>query len=243
MKKLKVRKKLSVFMAILLIMLDIAAIVAIIHYLMITNDLSLKLTAGICVLAGFLVFLIYAFFNNSDIVEEYVTEMVLTPQTITLVYRHGIKNRLEVIPSEDIESVSAELFANNAESGKSKYIECSTDVEILKKNGEKILFSEKPNGGFLLCEYTFLLKLISLSKYLPNFKYKVTGDCEFAKEDIRLYELNEKRMSFWKRAKYSTNLNAICEKIALIICLTPAIALFVFFLYTYLSSFNFSLGK
>ena len=215
--KIKVQNKLSTFTAVFLSFLTLLGIAALIYFLVAADDLSGKTRGEIIGLIGLLAFLIPLFFKSTDAIDEFLSELILTPKTLTLVYQYKKKKRNEIIPLEDIESVSADLTANIVRQGKTAYLNCQTDVTINKKDGEPIFFDVNPSGGFSFCGYDFLLKLISISYFLPNFKYTVSGDSEFAKDDIKHYERYGKRMSFWQRSKYEIKNTPLIGRIFLVI--------------------------
>ena len=158
--KIKVQNKLSTFTAVFLSFLTLLGIAALIYFLVAADDLSGKTRGEIIGLIGLLAFLIPLFFKSTDAIGEFVSELILTPKTLTLVYQYKKKKRNEIIPLEDIESVSADLTANIVRQGKTAYLDCQTNVTINKKDGEPIFFNVNPSGGFSLCGYDFLLKLI-----------------------------------------------------------------------------------
>lgn len=237
MTKIKVQNKLSTFTAVFLSFLTLLGIAALIYFWVSADDLSGKTRGDIIALIGLLAFLISLFFKSTDAVDEFVSELILTPKTLTLVYQYKKKKRSEIIPLEDIESVSADLTANIVRLSKSTYLECQTDVTINKKDGDSIFFNVNPSGGFSLCGYAFLLKLISISHFLPNFKYTVSGDSEFAKDDIKHYERYGKRMSFWQRSNYAMKKTPLGGKIFFAICFLAVIFPIGFMIYTVVPTF------
>lgn len=237
MTKIKVQNKLSTFMAVFLSFLTLLGIAALIYFWVSADDLSGKTRGDIIALIGLLAFLISLFFKSTDAIDEFVSELILTPKTLTLVYQYKKNKRSEIIPLEDIESVSADLSANIVRQGKTAYLDCQTDVTINKKDGAPIFFNVNPSGGFSLCGYAFLLKLISISHFLPNFKYTVSGDSEFAKDDIKHYERYGKRMSFWQRSNYAMKKTPLCGKILFAICFLAIIIPLGLMIYTVVPTF------
>lgn len=237
MTKIKVQNKLSTFMAVFLSFLTLLGIAALIYFWVSADDLSGKTRGDIIALIGLLAFLISLFFKSTDAIDEFVSELILTPKTLTLVYQYKKNKRSEIIPLEDIESVSADLSANIVRQGKTAYLDCQTDVTINKKDGAPIFFNVNPSGGFSLCGYAFLLKLISISHFLPNFKYTVSGDSEFAKDDIKHYERYGKRMSFWQRSNYAMKKTPLGGKILFAICFLAVIFPIGFMIYTVVPTF------
>lgn len=237
MTKIKVQNKLSTFTAVFLSFLTLLGIAALIYFWVSADDLSGKTRGDIIALIGLLAFLISLFFKSTDAVDEFVSELILTPKTLTLVYQYKKNKRSEIIPLEDIENVSADLTANIVRLSKSTYLECQTDVTINKKDGAPIFFNVNPSGGFSLCGYAFLLKLISISHFLPNFKYTVSGDSEFAKDDIKHYERYGKRMSFWQKSKYEIKKTPLVGKILFAICFLAIIIPLGLMIYTSVPTF------
>lgn len=234
--KIKVQKKFSVLTAIFFSMLTIAGIVGIIYFLIISDDLSAKVRGECVGLIGLLLVLIPLFFQNIDSV-EFLSEIILSPQNLTLVYQFKKMKREEIIPIDTIESFTANLTANTVKQDKFAYLDSRTNITITQKSGDIIKFSVNQSKGFSFCTYDFLLKLISISQFLPNFQYSVKGNSEFAKEDIKHFELYGKRLSFLQRTKFEIKKTPIFQILILFFCFLLFFSSFAYFLYLVIPPF------
>ena len=163
---------------------------------------------------------------------EYVSELILTDETLTVVYEvdNEVKNQ-EVIKLEDINGVHAKLNANRVKTGNSISLFCETEVSIDTKTKGVIYFTENPTASLTFCSYSFMLRLLSCAKYLPNFTYEVEGNSDVAKEDVKHYALYGKRLPYIRREWISFMQIPPQARTAIIACFMPLILCFVFLAY------------
>ena len=234
--KIKVQKKFSILTAIFFSMLTIAGIVGIIYFLIISDDLSTKVKGECIGLIGLMLFIIPLFFQNTDSI-EFLSEIILSPQKLTLVYQLKKTKREEVIPINTIESFTANLTANTVKQDKFAYLDSRTNITITQKSGDIIKFSVNQSKGFSFCTYDFLLKLISISQFLPNFQYSVKSNSEFVKKDIENFERFGKRLSFLQRTKLEMKKTPIFQKLILVVCFLLFFSSFSYFIYLVIPPF------
>ena len=235
-KKIKVQKKFSMLTAIFFSMLVLAGIIGIIYFLIISDDLNSKVRGECIGLIGLLLFIIPLFFQNIDTV-EFLSEIILSPENLTLVYQLKKTKREEVIPINTIESFTANLTANTVQKDKIAYLDSRTNITITQKSGDIIKFSVNQSKGFSFCTYDFLLKLISISQFLPNFRYSVNSNSEFVKKDIENFERFGKRLSFLQRTKLEMKKTPIFQKLILIVCFLLFFSSFSYFIYLVIPPF------
>lgn len=165
-----------------------------------TND-SLFPRAGVyCFyIVVFLLVFIPLLLNNAQSSVPFVSEIIVTDSDLILVHKVDSLSKEQIIKLSDIKSIKATLKANNVSSGRSVSLFCETVVNIETKSDGIITFSEVPTASWSFCGYSFMLRLLSISYYLPNFTYKVIGNSETAKADVQHFALYGKRLPFLKR--------------------------------------------
>lgn len=236
-KKIKVQSKFTSFAATIFSMLSIFAACCIVFYLVITKDLgTIFVFKALCVVA-FLMVIIPVFFSSTA-TKEIVTDMTLTPETLSLVYKFKRQKRIETIQLKDIEGVFADIEANQSDPSQTSTIESTTTVSIFKKGGEVVSFTESPNGSFTLCKYAFVLRLLAVSEYLPNFKYRVTGNSEYAKNDINFYAENKNNLSLIRKMNFFAQTSPFFAKIMLFVSFSPVLILLLAIAYLLIDTFG-----
>ncbi len=133
--------------------------------------------------------ILYAFdlLKTGKYKQEYVSDLILTQETLTVVYKLNKNDRYYDIPLNEIKK----FYAHTNVAGS----DTKTDVTITTCHNETIKFSESPTEGFSFCKYGFLLRLLKVSHCIPNFQYSVlcSGD-DFAERDIEYFEKHKKRL-------------------------------------------------
>ena len=231
LKRIKVQGKLSLLAAIV-ISVVVASITIYFIYISITSDyLSSGTKTDIWGLVGMIAVFIPLWLNNAKSEEEYVSELILDDCSLTLVYKNHTNERKKKILLSDINSFNVVLNANNAKTGKTVSLFCETIVTINTKSSKKISFRETPTASFAFCNYAFMLRLLDIAKYLPNFKYEVKGNSETTKLDIANYALHGKRLSWLKRGLIEFNQYPAVTRYIVILCLLMPILLMGFYFY------------
>jgi len=125
-------------------------------------------------------------------------------ENLIIVYSRGKnKTRRKTIKITDIEGVKADMVATQGRRGKYNYLDCTTTVTIKLKDKKSVRFTAD-NDMFSLCAYSFMLRLLKISRYLPNFTYSVTGGADIVKQDIDHFARYGKRMPRIKRMPKSS---------------------------------------
>lgn len=231
LKRIKVQKKLNIATATLLSAL-VALIAVIFIYLSITSEfVSVHTRYQIYGFIGMTAIFIPLWLNNAKLTDEYVSEIIIDEKILTVIYKRGKTERTSKIFLDDIESVDVLLNANNVKTGNTISLFCETIVSIKIKNGQTIFFTENPTASFSFCNYAFMLRLLDISKYLPNFTFQVNGNSEVAKLDVENYALKGKRLSYLKREFIAFKQYPIALRILLIFCLVPALCGVWFLIY------------
>ncbi len=221
-KRIKVQSKLSMT-AVVIISAIIIAIVGVLAYILMTsNDVSYRVEGDIFGLIAMVAIFIPLWIKNAMSKEEYVSELIIDDTTLSLVYKSNKGKRIHQLNLEDIKSVKAVLFASDKITGTYSHMYCKTDVSITTKDN-KISFTENSNFSLSFCAYAFLLRLISISKFLPNFKYQIYGNSDIIKKDIEQYVKFGKRLSFAKKASYDFKKYPVFLKVVLGLCIVSFI--------------------
>ncbi len=199
MKKILVQKQLTIAAA-LLISLFIIALGILFIFFVFNGYLNFHNKLEVMGFIGAAAFFIPLWLSNANSNKRYVSELILSDDTLTVVYRK--KNNIvkeKAIKLTDIESVHAKLNANRAKISNSIFLFCETEVKIRTKDDKTISFKENPTARLTFCSYDFMLRFIKFAKNLPNFTYEVIGNSEAAKEDVKHYAMYGRRISYFKR--------------------------------------------
>lgn len=218
MKKILVQEKLTLANAIIL-----SAVVVIIGvicvYFAFAEDAVSAHARGECIFfIGILAVFIPMWISNAKSKEAYVSELILTDEDLILVYKTDKVTTNKTIKLSDISSVHAKLNANYVRTGKSISLFCQTDVLINTNSQGAVSFTEVPTASWSFCNYAFLLRLLGISARLPNFTYKVVGNSECSKEDVRHFAKYGKRLPFIKRLLLESKIYPVWTRIILSIC-------------------------
>ena len=206
--KIKVQTQISPVVLIFVFIVIIAIIAGLIYFMF--HSSSSRSGEGIGELIAVLVITIPLLIQNAANKEEYVSDMILSNKDLTLIYKQKRKYiGKEVIPLKDIKSFRVVLNSNITNAGsKTKIVFSETHVTIKTINGE-ISFEENSNAKFAFCSYSFMLNLLKIAYYLPNFSYEVKGNAVGVKEDVNYFAIHGRKMPFaerfksdWKKMKF-----------------------------------------
>ena len=203
--KIKVQHQFSVFISILALIAILVISVCIGYFMFMTEtDISSKTRSDIYALIGILLFAIVPFiFTSIKNKTEYVSDIIISADYIELIYKKKQKETKRTrILKEDIEVFEAIVNINKINSGKTSYVYCNSIVTIKLKNKNQIQFLQDSSNKLWGSPYKFILDLIKNSIEIPNFKYQIEGNYEFAKKDIENYSIYKKRLPFSEQLKY-----------------------------------------
>lgn len=222
-KRIKVQSKLSMITVVIISAIIIAIVGVLAYIVMTSNDVSYHVEGDVFGLIATVAIFIPLWIKNAKSKEEYVSELILEDNTLSLLYKSNTGKRIHQINLDDIIGVKAVLTANDERTGKCAYTSCKTEVSITTKDKNKISFTEDSKYSISFCAYAFLLRLISISQYLPNFQYKIYGNSKLAKKDIDHYVKFGKRISLLKKASYDFKQYPIFLKVVLSLCIVSFI--------------------
>lgn len=203
--KIKVQHQFSVFISILALIAILVISVCIGYFMFMTEtDISSKTRSDIYALIGIFLFVIVPFiFTSIKNKTEYVSDIIISADYIELIYKEKQKETKRTrILKDDIEVFEAIVTINKVNSGKTSYIYCNSVVTIELKNRCQIQFLQNSSNQLWGSPYKFILDLIKNSIEIPNFKYQINGNYEFAKKDIENYSIYKKQLPFSEQLKY-----------------------------------------
>ena len=176
MAKIKVQRKASLAVVLLAVVFMLAicgfALYMLYKY---SNNVSERHYAELMAILGALPLILGFMFREGFDKKEYVSDIVLTPQTIQLIYRvKGRKDRVHEIAIQDIKKVNITVEAKIEKVGATNYFDGYTETIIIPHNGEKIIFRQRPSL-FMPNGFTYLFKMMDYREMLPDFTYNVNG--------------------------------------------------------------------
>lgn len=203
MKKIKVQSRMTIFMLAVVVLLCVALMGVVFYFVVFdkTGTLSGKTKSdGWELIAALFVFLPLLF---REVMKkgQYVSDLVVTDSFIQLIYKErGKITEIRTIESCDIKSIKVDVHINVVQLGRRRSAQVTNYVTIKLKSGDTISFEASPSAlEFSFCAYKFILELLKVSHYLPNFKYKVHTEEKSFEEDIRYFAQHGKRMPLTKR--------------------------------------------
>ncbi|MBQ3311841.1 hypothetical protein IJG72_07165 [bacterium] len=130
-------------------------------------------------------------------IDEYVSEIELSDKYLTIKYTKGFKKnyRLVKIKLEDIQEFKLYIkFYPDS----SRYNNDLKQVIKIKYADKHLEFSVKPTIGIDSRKWSFSLRLLSISDYIPKFSYTINTNERgyFIKKDIDYFYKNKKMYSF-----------------------------------------------
>ena len=242
-KRIKVQGKLNLPLVIFISVM-VVLIAFLFLYIGITSDfVSSRTKSEIFGFIALIAIFIPIWLKNATSEEEYVSELILDDNSLKILYKGKNSEHTEEILLNDIRSVDVLLNANNVRTGKSTSLFCETIVTISIKSGEEISFTENPTASFSFCSYAFMLRLLDIARYLPNFRYEVEGNSEVAKLDVQNYAQYGKRLPFLKREYIAFKRYPVWARIILFCCFTAFIGCMGLLIYLNFPSFLNSADK
>ena len=230
-KKIKVQRRLNLAFAVFISLVAILLCGIFVYIVFAFDFASYHSRYKIYGFIGLIAVFIPLWLKNAQSDEEYVYDLIIDEESLTLVYKKQKEQRTETISFDDILSINAILKANNVKTAKSVSLFCETTVTIKRKNGKTIVFSENPTADFSLCAYAFILQLLAVAKSLPNFKYRVCGNSEVVKQDVKFYAIYGRRLPFLKRELIAFKQYPKIAQIILVCCFLPFIISVCFLIY------------
>lgn len=203
--KIKVQRQYSIFLSIILLFAIFLLIGVLLYFLFMSEvDLNSKSKSDLHEILWILAFVLVPFiFCSIGNKSEYVSDMIISSEYIELVYKQKQKEiRRTRLSRNDIELFEVIANIDKRSSGRTCYIQSNTIVTIELKDKNQIQFSQ--DSSYILCgsPYKFILDLIKNSREIPNFKYEINGNYEFAKKDIEHYRIYKKRLSYIEQLKH-----------------------------------------
>ena len=196
MKKIKVQSRISPIAFVIICISGITLLVSLLF--LISADLSTTssrikydfwcLVGIVCTLVGF-------GFKEVLKTDVYVAEFVFVNGSMQIVYKKRDKVvNVKTIDLSDITKFSVEANMKYLYLTKGRSLNVTYTVVINSKTHGLDTFIVQPSMFTLGCAYQFLLDLISVSRYIPNFSYTVNSEDEEHKKDIDYFKVNGKRL-------------------------------------------------
>lgn len=235
MKKIRVQSKMTKTQAMFISCLLISIFFLGLIYLVISADWAAG-RAGFghtrAVFAGFIgiiPFVVYGLYEEIKKNEEFVSELRLTSDELLIVYRNceGII-KIARINLGNIKSIQATLTADRYSKDMMHPLYCQTDVAIKTKDDNLICFTESGQHN-----YSFMMRLLTVAKELPDFTFDIKGNSKTAKKDIKHFLKYGKRLHWLKVFLMEFKNCSASAKIRLIfagIILSSALIFMLFFL-------------
>lgn len=203
--RIKIQSKFS-FNTYILLVLSPILIVSFYDFL-ITNKVYWHSLYIVWFFLSFILVAIPAYLANKKISKEYVSEMIISEDSLTLIYKKGRTLRYKNIPLNTINEFDVNLLANNLifnSGGRGTgciIFDCQTFISI-NTDAETIKFEHIPlTLGITLHCTELMLKLLKISKLIPNFSYKVSGNSKIIKTAINYYATHNKKIPFFTLQK------------------------------------------
>lgn len=200
MKKIYVQGKMTKTQAMFISCLLISIFILGLIYLVISADWAAG-RAGFshtrAVFSGFIgiiPFVVYGLYEEIKKNEEFVSELRLTNDELSIVYRNCEKiTKITKINLDNIKGVQATLTADRYSKDMMHPLYCQTDVIVKTKDNQLISFTESGKHN-----YSFMIRLLAVAKELPDFTFDVKGNSKTAKKDIKHFLKYGKRLHWLK---------------------------------------------
>lgn len=130
---------------------------------------------------------------------EFVSNIEIDSENLTLIYKDcGKISRKIRIGLNEIEKFHLNVSFNPSSYGGGG-MSLVQRVDI-KTSFNEYAFEVLPTVGVDFRVWSFTLRLLEISKYIPNFSYSVDTNKkgEFIKKDIEFFILNNKKYPYWK---------------------------------------------
>ena len=201
MKKIKVQSRISPILFGMLCFVVIA-VCGLFYYLFIADASAtsekakwdlVSLIILLCTLIGF---------GFKEVLKNdiYVAYFVFTNGLMQIVYKkRGKVEKVKTIKLSDILSFSIITNMERISYSKGQFLNVIYTVTINSKTHGLDTFHVEPSKFAFGCAYQFILDMISVSKYIPNFSYTVNSKDEELKRDIDYFKAHGKRLPLSKR--------------------------------------------
>ncbi|MBR2069522.1 MAG: hypothetical protein IJ877_07160 [Candidatus Gastranaerophilales bacterium] len=228
MRKIKVQTKLS-YLALILLTVLALAFGALVVYIIYFADFASSRSKNDGIELLIIIFAALPILFKSTISKDiYVSDILLFDDYLELIYKKNNKEafKRKIFKNEIKEYSLVSDISIQKYGSKSQVCVCITNNKITLNNGECIFFNHNSFTKLFGCPYQFLLDMLKVSKEIPNFKYRLKGDNEFAKKDVEHFIINGKRMSASAQFKYSMKKIPFVAKIVLgFCCLTTILSI------------------
>lgn len=196
MKKIKVQSRISPLTFGIVCLFGIGVLV--VFFFLFTNDLSTtssRVKYDLICLIGLVAIAIGFGFKEVLKNDVYVAEFIFANGQMQIVYRKRDKVvNVKTIDLSDITKFSVKANMKYIYLTRGRALNVIYTVVINSKTHGLDTFIVEPSKFALGCAYQFLLDLISVSKYIPNFSYTVNSEDEEHKKDIDYFKVNGKRL-------------------------------------------------
>lgn len=219
MKKIKVQSRISPFIFILGFIVILAIVIFVAKFIIFDHTLSYRTKSNGWELIFTLIFFVPFLFGSLTNNQEYTSHILMSDDSLYLVYK--IKNKItktKIIALNEIEKFEIEADLNTVYYSRSSYLKAKITTKISLLNNEIITFKNNENEiEFFRCPYQYVLDILKVSSKLPNFSLKLSGNQEFAKENINYFRRFGKKLPFCLAFKYQLKLMPKIAKITLFI--------------------------
>ncbi len=223
--KIKVQSRIPVFVSVLLFTIAVVVIGFIIKYVLFDYSLSYSTRNNAWELIFLLLFFVPIFFNSSTSKDEYVSDLLISNNTLEIIYK--VKNKVvekERIALDNIKGFKISAVLNNMQSGRTKVLNAQITTKIRLNNDEVIMFDNTGDTKLIGCPYQYILDILKVSSKIPNFSLKLTGNSEFDLAYVNYFKLFGKKLPFIHCIKYQ--LKAIPKPIRITLCISLILFLF-----------------
>lgn len=202
MKKIKVQSRISPITFGIVCIFGIGVLIA--FFFLFTNDLSTtssRVKYDLICLIGLVATAIGFGFKEVLKNDIYVAEFIFANGQMQIVYKKRDKVvNVKTINLADITNFSIKANMNYIYLTRGRCLNVVYTVIINSKTHGLDTFHIEPSKFELgWCAYQFLLDIISVSKYIPNFSYTVNSEDEEHKKDIDYFKAHGKRLPLSKR--------------------------------------------
>lgn len=219
MKKIKVQSRISPFAFVLGFIIILAIVIFVAKFIIFDHTLSYRTKSNGWELIFTLIFFVPFLFSSLTNNQEYTSHILMSDDSLYLVYK--IKNKItktKIIALNEIEKFEIEADLNTVYYSRSSYLKAKITTKISLLNNEIITFKNNENEiEFFRCPYQYVLDILKVSSKLPNFSLKLSGNQEFAKENINYFRRFGKKLPFCLAFKYQLKLMPKIAKITLFI--------------------------
>ncbi len=235
MTKIKVQSRIPAPVFILLGIIFIVIIGFIIKYVLFDYSLSYSARNNSYELIFLLLFFLPILFKSSASKHEYVSELLISNNTLEIIYK--VKNKVsrkEEIALDNIKGFKIFAVLNNIQSGRTKVLNAQITTKIRLTNDKVIMFDNTNDTKLIGCPYQYILDILKVSSQIPNFSLKLTGNSEFDLANVNYFKLFGKKLPFIHCIKYQLKATPKSIRITLCISLILFLSYLCFLVYIYL---------